>query len=290
LALALALLLHDVQRGWAMRFASCAAAASSSAEPRTVVLVGATGSGKSNLANFLTGNATLFATGDSGTSVTKEAQVERGFFFNNPTLGTVEVVDTPGLQDTEGVVADKIQWDKVVEKLTKVVKQAHALVLVLSGPAIGRWTNEVTKAMKQLRVSFGQDFWRSLYIIVTRAKLSSDTEEEIRRTRKFMLQTEEQIVGVGYVNAAIREKIEKLPVYRLDMDPNLLDEQKRRRTFTIKRARDLVGFSLGEVIQLDQELKAECSRNGFAYFDDWSAEDEKLEDKLVDRRGIFSWG
>merc|ERR1719356_2287509 len=115
-------------------------------DPKTVLLVGGTGEGKSNLANWLAGKDELFHAASSQTSITTKAQAETADFFGDAQNGKVRLVDLPGLGDTNGRSVDKKQWDASVKFLMQEIKEVHGIILVLNIQK--RATNEVTETIK----------------------------------------------------------------------------------------------------------------------------------------------
>ena len=99
-------------------------------KPVKFVLFGNTGSGKSTLGNtFLGGEA--FKTSDDVHSETKETISMKGYFLNQE----VEVYDTPGLQDTEGLDAKHLCEMAVKIKSDEDI-QAFVLVMNFNNPKL----------------------------------------------------------------------------------------------------------------------------------------------------------
>jgi len=261
------------------------------------------------LCNVLAGEEKCVASA-SGESVTTDVHVLNVPFFGNSSLGYVNIVDTPGLKDTKGQAADEAQWGKVVEVLTTRIKQAHALVLVINGNV--RVTEDILGAIRLLREAFGRDLWRALRIVVTRVGWDyhgrEDAEDQAagaERFRGLMLKVEEAVGGVlpplppvglaalgeppgPSVDAATRARIATLPVYGVDMRPEVVTASRRPRTLRTKRCGLLQDMSLGQLVTLDAQLREWCLNEGAASFDDCIDDNPSLED--LEEGRWFQWG
>ena len=91
----------------------------------TILLLGATGDGKSQLGNFILNNPTAFKVSDDIYSETKETRGEYGINGAEDLF----VIDTPGLQDTN-------EKDKeILNQMASYVKShqiLHAIIIVLN--------------------------------------------------------------------------------------------------------------------------------------------------------------
>jgi len=91
----------------------------------SILLLGATGDGKSQLGNFILNNPNAFKVSDEIYSETKETQGKYGI----DGAEDIFVIDTPGLQDTEG--KDKT----ILEQMSNYIKKhksLNAIVIVLN--------------------------------------------------------------------------------------------------------------------------------------------------------------
>ena len=68
----------------------------------TFVLIGHTGSGKSETGNTLAGTPGLFSTSSRINSETSETTAKTCRWFGDPDEEKVTIIDTPGIGDSEG--------------------------------------------------------------------------------------------------------------------------------------------------------------------------------------------
>mmetsp|Transcript_2219 Transcript_2219/g.5492 ORF Transcript_2219/g.5492 Transcript_2219/m.5492 type:complete len:1164 (-) Transcript_2219:203-3694(-) len=266
------------------------AAASDSA--KTIVLLGGTGAGKSTLANYLAGKDDVFIAGDAGHGVTKDVKLVEIPFFGKPELGMVRLVDTPGLMDPDGFAKDMEQWQAVCESLRSTVQTATALVLVLNG-AQTRHTEDVRRVIKQIRESFGKDFWRFLRVVVTRVKWDSVKQQaEGDKKRELFLDVETSVAGQGLLDPAVKKQISNLPIIGVNLEPDLMYDDLREYEFEAKDADELEGYSLGEIIRLDADLQAKCREEGYSSFREWKRNVKGLKKmfKGWHLQQMYQWG
>ena len=114
-----------------------------------LIIIGATGVGKSSMANVLLGQAPdcdncTFAVCQGGDSCTKETKYAVGNWTGNATLGFT-IVDTPGFGDSDG--EDNILIAEMVDTLKNVVKTANGFLLVFNG-AVDRFDEGSTKMIR----------------------------------------------------------------------------------------------------------------------------------------------
>mmetsp|Transcript_73603 Transcript_73603/g.157839 ORF Transcript_73603/g.157839 Transcript_73603/m.157839 type:complete len:610 (+) Transcript_73603:111-1940(+) len=214
--------------------------------PTTVVLVGGTGAGKSNLGNFLLGR-NAFVSSNAQKSVTTKATVHEGTWFGG--LAQVRVVDCPGIGDTKGKNADREQWDTVIE-LLKEVGQVHALVLVMRAGRFTKWDRD---AVATLRESFGPRFWKNLRVFYTGSTARPgqlDLDAESPRIRAKLSEVEAEF---GSSPEALKA-IQAMPVYAADLSPALATEETRNEEFRLKRS--LKSMGLLDLLALDARVPA----------------------------------
>merc|ERR1711971_894123 len=129
-----------------------------------VVIVGATGAGKSSLANAFLGcdprhNDCMFNVCPGQDSCTKETTYGTGQW-----LGTGQnftVVDTPGFGDSDN--DDEALIEEMMNILANVVDHADTLVLLLDGTST-RFNASLQNMLKRMTQIFGADWWN--YIVI----------------------------------------------------------------------------------------------------------------------------
>jgi len=135
-----------------------------------IVILGATGSGKSSLANaFLgcdpRGNDCMFSVCDSMDSCTKETSYGTGLWLGNGKNMTV--VDTPGFDDSDN--EDEALMEEMMDVLANKLYHADTLLLLLNGQSTNITDNQpistnTQKMLKKMTQTFGQVLWD--YVVV----------------------------------------------------------------------------------------------------------------------------
>lgn len=210
----------------------------------TVVLVGGTGVGKSNLANFIVGRY-AFVSRNSPESVTTAPQVVEGTWFGG--RDPVRVVDCAGIGDTRGTSVDQRQWEAALNLLQEV-GQVNALILVMKA---GRFTQSEKDMIAKLRECFGPGFWRHLIVFYTGSTAKPDQlslERLAPEMRQRLLQVEVDLCG----DCDALQDIQTLSLYGADLDPTLATEENRAKEFRLKRA--LKDMELEELLDLDRRI------------------------------------
>jgi len=143
------------------------------ASPRIVVL-GATGVGKSSLANVLLGrdknyDGRLFRNGcfmvSSGLdSITKDTCADQGYWLGDNNTRMFTVVDTPGFGDS--LVEEEKTIENLVTTLRDEIKHVHVFVIAFKQND-NRMTNSLRSMISLFEKMFGKHFWDNAILEAT---------------------------------------------------------------------------------------------------------------------------
>mmetsp|Transcript_22794 Transcript_22794/g.65717 ORF Transcript_22794/g.65717 Transcript_22794/m.65717 type:complete len:840 (+) Transcript_22794:97-2616(+) len=233
----------------------------------SVVLLGGTGVGKSNLGNYVLGRV-AFESRMSQDSVTSATSWVDGMWFGG--RHPVRVVDCAGIGDTKGAGADQQQWDRTIDVLRQVGR-INALVMVMRA---GRFTKFDKEVVSVLRESFGACFWKNLCVFYTGAsakpgQLNLDVEGP--KIRRKLHQIEKEQGG----DASALRAIDNMHVYGADLDPVLACPKRRSGEFKFKPA--LGDLGLEELLTLDLRIPPNVMDMSSDEFRRFSASDPAVE-------------
>jgi len=151
----------------------CVALCTSStpADPELVkphlVILGATGVGKSSLANVLLGeepdckNCT-FPVCPGGDSCTKNTSYAVGKFVGDQSSFTI--VDTPGFGDSDN--DDNALLDEMIAAFEEVIKTTNGFVMLFNGQT-ERFDANIQQMIREMEALFGKDFWTRVVLGVS---------------------------------------------------------------------------------------------------------------------------
>lgn len=225
----------------------------------TLIVVGASGQGKSYLSSWLCGDAGLFYHSFSTQSVTSTMQREVCSWFGDPQAGSLEVIDLPGFADTAGRRKDVAQWDAASEALTRDVKKAHGILIVTSVP---RFTPEVVTMLQDLRTIFGEDMWGYAHIMINKASPASVTSEVTNQLRSSLLDIE-----LGFdtdISSTTKENLERVPVYAANPAEELIRKETRMTWLDEKEGDELEGLGQYELVQEAAKVDSLFQERGVA--------------------------
>jgi len=160
--------------------------------PRMVIL-GASGVGKSSLANVFLGrernyNGTkfkdgCFKVGGGADGVTQGTCADMGYWFND-TNRQVTVVDTPGFE--EEIILDEEKMEDLVKILKDDIKSVHVFLIAFKQNDV-RLTESLRRMLKLFEKMFGMKFWENVVLVATQWNYG----EHSRRIRNVANMTEE---------------------------------------------------------------------------------------------------
>ena len=187
----------------------------------TVVVMGMTGDGKSNLCTWLTGNHQLFPVSNAAESCTERPVAALGNCFGNFAgyKGKWLVVDTPGLSDSAGRDAQNLR--NTIHLLKSQVKQVTTFVLVVNAQQ-DRMSAALKNNINVFRGCFGSSMLTNLCVVFTKwdwgKKYGQFTLKKLQQRRaewtKWFAQCE-----VDYAGEVAREAPAEIQIFAVDLPP-----------------------------------------------------------------------
>ena len=174
----------------------------------TVVVMGMTGDGKSNLCTWLTGNHQLFPVSNAAESCTERPVAALGNCFGNFAgyKGKWLVVDTPGMSDSAGRDAQNLR--NTIHLLKSQVKQVTTFVLVVNAQQ-DRMSAALKNNINVFRGCFGSSMWANLCVVFTKwnwaQKYGGFTLKKLQQRKaewtKWLAQCEVEYTGAAWAVA-----------------------------------------------------------------------------------------
>ena len=132
-----------------------------------LIVIGATGTGKSSIANVLLGESPdcqncTFPVCSGGDSCTKETSYAEGCWLGEGSEFTI--VDTPGFGDSDN--DDNSLINEMVEALKNVVKTANGFILLFNGQS-ERFDSKAQQMIREMEALFGPGFWEHVVLGVS---------------------------------------------------------------------------------------------------------------------------
>ena len=143
---------------------------------KIVVLLGESGTGKSSIGNCLLGldSAQRFKVSDEVQSCTKKTEEISGVWITNGT--ECVIIDTPGLNDTNNQDTEHIRG--MVEFLRRRGR-VNSFLVVRNGHN-PRMNNSFQTMLSTFELSFGEDFWNHVMIVVSHTGYHDDPDELLK--------------------------------------------------------------------------------------------------------------
>eukprot|EP01103_Thecamoeba_quadrilineata_P007850 TRINITY_DN17670_c0_g1_i1.p1 TRINITY_DN17670_c0_g1~~TRINITY_DN17670_c0_g1_i1.p1 ORF type:complete len:485 (+),score=62.98 TRINITY_DN17670_c0_g1_i1:4-1458(+) len=181
----------------------------------SVVVLGETGNGKSQLCNFLSGSE-LYPASSGANSKTEETTINVVDVIG---LGRkVRLCDTPGMNDSEN------RDSKHIEKMVTILKQVDdvkAFILVINSEQ-PRFSDRMKQICKLFRDVFKADYLVNLCLVFTRWYWDKATEGRRQRSGKDQKTVRKEF------NEILKTQLDidfDINVYFLDADPSPDDEE-----------------------------------------------------------------
>lgn len=150
--------------------------------PRIVIL-GATGVGKSSLANVLLGRDKnyegeefqngCFRVSTGLDSITKDTCADQGYWLGDPDIQRFTVIDTPGFGDK--LVEEEKTIENLVTTLRDQIKYVHVFIIAFK-QTDNRMTNSLRSMISLFEKMFGNKFWDNAILEATHWNHGIDSE------------------------------------------------------------------------------------------------------------------
>jgi len=211
-------------------------------DPR-VVIVGATGVGKSSLADALLGcdpraGGCMFNVCGDTNSCTNQTSIGIG-----PWLGTGQdytVVDTPGFGDSSGNDNQYIQ--EMMDILDNKLGYAHIILLVLEG-STPRFSSGLEDMLKQMSSIFGETWWEYMMIGVSKWPYDQDSIDKRQEECDYYGDPSDQCHNEAWFIREFNQQLQE----RFDLSKNF--------TFAFMDSFSQAGPNLEDIVQQEHWLE-----------------------------------
>lgn len=189
--------------------------------------VGLTGTGKSELCRWMTGNLEKCISSSSTESNTSEVVRVTGNAFSDQNLPLMEWIDTPGRGDTRGESKDAELWNKTMENLMEKGDRHIDTIVWVINAAWQRGTAARELMLKELRQSFGIHLYKHLSLVLNflphHANSSLNEEELAFQKKKFVswiMKREDQMYNwTSWLRRGVEDQVNNLRVYGVSLNP-----------------------------------------------------------------------
>ena len=257
-----------------------------------IMLLGLTGTGKSETANTLAGQPNLFASSAAAEVFNNQTTYHTVPWFNEPNANKYTIIDTPGLG--ENSEQDIIHLNEVIGILKEKITSLRTFILVINGafPSLGKQFHHMVQLYTKI---FGEKMWDQLIVVVTnwcfdekskRNRKVGNTSEESQSSEIYCaltsaLDIEVQIPMVFIDNFDAREE---------DREPELVGYFSQLKDFIDKCPQ----FDLSDINC--KALMYEMAKNGVETFleekleqkKEFEAKNEENEEKMICEESIVA--
>ena len=242
----------------------------------TVVLLGSTGAGKSELANTLAGDPKLFVTSSLTDSCTSETSYKNCQWFGTETQLTL--IDTPGYGDSKN--RDEKNFLEMVDKLKGNVKQVKAFVMTFNSAA-PRIDNQIQEMLRYFEKTFKKKMWENTIVVCTRWGYDKKAE---RHRRSQNLTKEDREKGIYDQLKTLYDISQPLPIIFLDsLDARYGEEEQQDQLKLLKSlVQNFTDFNL-ESIEYQLTKEAELKKQ----FDEGVNKNKELLEKASQDKALL---
>lgn len=280
----------------------------------SMIIIGATGDGKSSLCNFILGK-NKFTVSEDPNSETKETI---GYYGDDEETKNIYVIDTPGLHDDTGT--DKVHIQQMVSflKQTKIIQS----IIIVFNFMQDRMDGCIRTMLRIFADIFQvEDFWNHVAIVFThyiepKKQSTKRMMEEKKRVKikRFPEEINKIIIESGSTPP------HKIPCYFVDNDLEEIDpKSKEEINALIGWTSSLSPLNVEKVIAVDDKIQRQedefteeiessnktgnikkivyklkkrkklYHRNGEITYTDWEEYDKKTDEKICPREKIYSY-
>ena len=194
----------------------------------TFLAVGLTGTGKSELCRWMTGNLDKCTPSSGTTSKTSEVIRVQSLPFKDPKMSPmIEWIDTPGRGDTRGQAEDAELWNSTMRNLLSQSQSRIDNIVWVMNAAWQRGTADRNMMLRELRKSFGIQLYPHLSIVLNflphSANKTQFAEELAKQKEKYadwiMSVEDEMFSWGGEARRGVEKQVKALAVYGVSIDP-----------------------------------------------------------------------
>ena len=194
----------------------------------TFLAVGLTGTGKSELCRWMTGNLDKCTPSSGTTSKTSEVIRVQSLPFKDPNMSPmIEWIDTPGRGDTRGQAEDAELWNRTMRNLLNQSGSRIDNIVWVMNAAWQRGTADRDMMLRELRRSFGIQLYPHLSIVLNflphSANKTQFAEELTKQKEKYadwIMSIEDEMFSWGVeARRGVEKQVKDLAVYGVSIDP-----------------------------------------------------------------------
>ncbi|CAE7463930.1 unnamed protein product [Symbiodinium sp. CCMP2592] len=200
----------------------------------TFLAVGLTGTGKSELCRWMTGNLERCKPSSGTESNTSQVIRVKGWPFDDRKMSPqIEWIDTPGRGDTRGQAKDTELWNETMQDLRdRSAGRIDSIVWVMNA-AWQRGTATREMMLKQLRQSFGIHLYPNLRIVLNflphssnRSQYSEELGGQKEKFTRWIMSVEEKIFNwSSKLHDLVEQEVRNLSVYGVSVHPKYYEQK-----------------------------------------------------------------
>ena len=197
----------------------------------TFLAVGLTGTGKSELCRWMTGDVEKCKTSNSTVSHTSHVVRVSSRAFKDEKLPLIEWLDTPGRGDTRGEAKDQELWNNTMIDLRTDSARSIDRVVWVFNAAWQRGTADRELMLEELRKSFGIHLYKHLSIVLnflpqaTNKTLNQETlhAQRLKFINWIMTVEDKTFDWTSWpkLREGVKTEVENLDVYGVNLDPKV---------------------------------------------------------------------